>query len=292
MLEENPSSYVDLIHQEDRPCVLAKLDEATETGRFDERFRIVWPNGEVRWVWVRGFPVRRSDGRICRLVGTAQEITAQKQAEEQVAKNLEMAESARAEADALRKATLALTQDLQMDYVLDTLLQCLADLVPCECGWVMLVETGTRLFVARERPFPETSDSGLNVPLTLDAGGIPLLQRTLTSQKSVLLTDTRQEKQWRPFTGHTNTRSWVCVPLVAGQQVLGILSISHPQPDIFTPEHLRRAELLAIPAAVAIQNARLYERAEIYGAELERRITDLRQAQDALSKATGERKPS
>jgi PAS domain S-box-containing protein len=40
--------------------------------------------------------------------------------------------------------------------------------------------------------------------------------------------------------------------------------------------------LFAIPAAAAIQNSRLYERAEIYGEELERRIEDLRQAQAAL----------
>src|SRR5260370_11829833 len=37
-----------------------------------------------------------------------------------------------------------------------------------------------------------------------------------------------------------------------------------------------------MPAAAAIQNSRLYERAEIYGEELERRIEDLRQAQAAL----------
>lgn len=250
------------------------------------------PNGETRWVWVRGFPVRAANGKIYRLVGTAQEITPQKQAEEQVAKNLTLAQSAWAEADALRKATLALTQDLRMDYVLDTLLQCLADLIPCECGRVLLVETGTRLFLARERLCRGTTHSDLTDPLTLDAAGFPLLRRILTSQKSVLLTDTRQEKEWRAFTGHTDAHSWLCVPLVASQQVLGLLSISHGQPNMFTQEHLRRAELLAIPAAVAIQNARLYERAEIYGAELARRIADLRQAQDALAKAKGEHRSS
>ena len=40
-LLENPSSYEELIHPEDRVHVLAKLGEATQTGHFDERFRIV-----------------------------------------------------------------------------------------------------------------------------------------------------------------------------------------------------------------------------------------------------------
>jgi len=111
---DNPTSYEEIIHPEDRVQVLARLDEATRTGKFNERFRITLPNGDVRWVRVYGFPMRNAAGRIWRLVGTAQDITEQKHAEDQVIKNLEIAEAARAEADALRKATLALTQDLHM----------------------------------------------------------------------------------------------------------------------------------------------------------------------------------
>src|ERR1700682_2694971 len=54
-LQENPSSYEEVIHPEDRSHVLAMLQEATHTGQFDERFRIIGPTGELRWVSVRGF---------------------------------------------------------------------------------------------------------------------------------------------------------------------------------------------------------------------------------------------
>ena len=291
-LEDDPTSCGELIHPLDLRWVLARLNEATNTGRFDERFRIVLPDGEVRWVWVRGFPVRDAEGGICRLVGTAQEITAQREAEEQVARNLALAKSAWAEADALRKATLALTQDLRMDYVLDTLLESLAELIPCECARVLLLETDTRLFLARERRFGESTSRDQNYPLTLDASELPFLQRIVASQNSVLLADTKQEEEWHAFTGHTDTRSWLCVPLVASGQILGLLSIGQSQPNSFNQEHLRRAQLLAIPAAAAIQNARLYERAEIYGAEIEGRSSDLRQVQDALTNAKEERRAS
>lgn len=80
-------------------------------------------------------------------------------------------------------------------------------------------------------------------------------------------------------------RSWLCVPLVASQQVLGLLSLGDTRAHFFTHEHLRLAKSLAIPAAVAIQNARLYERAEIYGAELEQRLADLNQTEQALQQA-------
>src|SRR5262249_32656940 len=63
------------------------------------------------------------------------------------------------------------------------------------------------------------------------------------------------------------------------------LSAGHTEPDHFTQEHLRRAELLAIPAAAAIQNARLYSTAEIYGSELEKRLADLQTTESALDRS-------
>ena len=197
-----------------------------------------------------------------------------------------------AEADALRKATLALTQDLRMDYVLDTLLQSLAELIPCECARVLLVEADSRLFVARERVSHDTGREVSDYPLTLDAADFPLLQRILTNQDSVLLPDTKQEKEWHAFKGHTDVRSWLCAPLVASHKTLGVLSVGHSKPNSFLQEHLRLAKSLAIPAAAAIQNARLYERAAIYGSELEKRLSDLRAAQKALEQSEGDRRTS
>ena len=290
-LLDNPSSYEDLIHPEDRVHVLTKLGEATQTGHFDERFRIVRADGEVRWVTVHGFPARDNAGRIYRLVGTAQEITALKEAEEKIAKHLASAESARAESDALCKATLALTADLRMDFVLDKLLQSLLELVPGECARILLLEGETQLLVARENLRHDVPKKTSEYPLTLDAADSPFLLRILTTQNSVLLADTKNEKEWPSFKGHTDIRSWLCVPLVASQQTLG-LSVGHTQPNTLTQDHLRRTQLLAIPAAAAIQNSRLYERAEIYGSELQRRLTDLRQTEKALEQSEEGRRVS
>ena len=291
-LRENPSSYEDLIHSEDRVHVLTRLDEATRSGQFNERFRILRPGGETRWVWVRGFPVRDAAGTIRRLVGTALEITAQKQAEEQVAANLAMAKRAWAEAEALRKATLALTQDLRMDSVMDTLLQSLAELVPYTCARVLIPEGGPHVLALGEHRFPEPADKSSRVPLTLSAEKSPFLTRILADRQSVLLSDTRNQEGWQTFNGHEHLRSWLSVPLFASDEYQGFLSVGHSDPDRFTQEHLRRAQLLAIPAAAAIQNARLYARAEIYGEELEKRIADLHQAETALAQSEGTRRAS
>ncbi|MFZ1974607.1 MAG: PAS domain S-box protein [Candidatus Acidiferrales bacterium] len=284
-LSEDPKAYEDVIHPEDRVCVLARLEESVQTGRFDEEFRIVRPDNATRWVWVRGFPVRDSAGIVRRLVGTALDVTARKSAEEQMARNLDMAEAARAEAEAFRKTSLALTQDLSMDYVLDTLLQSLLNLVPCELAQVILVEADTRLFLAREVQNCEPKCHLPHSPEILDARDSPLLMEILATKKSLLIANTAHEEQWVKFKGFSHLRSWLCVPLVASHQVLGFLSLGDTHAQIFTQEHLRLARSLAIPAAVAIQNARLYEQAEIFRGELEQRLADLERAEKVLARA-------
>jgi hypothetical protein len=92
-------------------------------------------------------------------VGTALEITAQKQAEEQVATNLAMAKSAWAEEEALRKTTLSLTQDLHMDNVMGALLRSLADVVPDTCARVLVPEGGAPLAGSRRASKPRASEN-------------------------------------------------------------------------------------------------------------------------------------
>ncbi|MGA7769915.1 MAG: PAS domain S-box protein [Candidatus Sulfotelmatobacter sp.] len=290
-LRDDPTSYEELIHAEDRVHVLSKLDEATRTGQFNERFRIVRAQGEVRWVWVRGFPVRDAEGKIRRLVGTALEITAQKQAEEQVAANLAIAKAAWAEAEALRKATLSLTQDLRMDFIMDTLLSSLEELVPYTCARVLVPEGGPHMLALGERTCPEQPKKpSPRVPLTFVADESTFFHRILTEQKSVLIADTNKADKWRTFKGHKQLRSWLSAPLVASGQYLGCLSVGHTQPNLYTQDHLRRAELLAIPAAAAIQNARLYETACIYSETLESRIAELKRTETALARSEDSRR--
>jgi PAS domain S-box-containing protein len=284
-LADNPTSYQELFHPEDRVRVLTRLEAAARTGEFDEEFRIVRPDHAIRWLWGRGFPVRDSAGVIRRLVGVTQDITARKSAEEQMGRSLALAESAWAEADAFRKTTLALTQNLKMDCVLDTLLQSLLKLIPCESARVLLVETDTHLFLEREVQHSEARPRQPKCPDTLDATDSPFLMQVLLTKDSVLVPDTSEEPQWSGFKGHAHMRSWLCVPLTASQQVLGLLSLGDAHAHFFTHEHLRLAKSLAIPGAVAIQNARLYERAEIYGTELEQRLGDLEQTEQALQQS-------
>jgi len=291
-LNDDPSCYEEIIHSEDRVRVLTKIDETAIVGHFDERFRITRPDGEVRWVWVRGFPVRDSGGKVARLVGTALDITAQKLAEDQVAANLAMAKSAWAEEEALRKATLSLTQDLHMNRVMATLLRSLAEVVPYTCARVMVPEGGPHWLALGERLVAESEDKIKKSPLTLTDNHVPFVRRVAEAKQSVLISDTAKEPDWQAFKGHKHLRSWLSVPLTASGEYLGFLSVGHTEPNWFTQEHLRRTELLAIPAAAAIENARLYARAAIFAEELERRLKDLNAVEAALLQAQADRRIS
>src|SRR4029079_15071438 len=117
----------------------------------DEEFRFIRADGQVRWAWAKGVPVP-ADDKTRWLCGDAQDITFRKQAEMKIIEQLDAVETARAEAEALRKSTLALSQNLAMDSVLDTLLQCISELVPFDRATVLFVEVGFELMVAREAP--------------------------------------------------------------------------------------------------------------------------------------------
>lgn len=283
-IESDPSSYKDLIHGADRAQVLTKLENAVHSGHFDEEFRIVRPDGEVRWVWVKASPVRTRDNVIRQLYGTAQDITAKKLADAQVAEHLVAAEAARAEAEsataeaeALRRATLALTQNLRMDAVLDTLLQTLFQILTYDTASVILTEENERLFVAREAPPPAAQRPVVTLGTTENA----VLERVLILKRPIYVPDTRQENDWRDHQAFSGVRSWIAIPLVVSDSVVGVLSIGSKQPRAFTTQHFHLAKLLGIPAAVAIHNARLYEWAQIYAAE---RQTLLKKLHDTTGK--------
>jgi diguanylate cyclase (GGDEF)-like protein/PAS domain S-box-containing protein len=89
-LYENPESWLSAIHPEDSLQALATLETQFRTGdEFYEEYRIVRPDGTIRWIWVRAFPITDSEGEVNRFVGIAEDITDRKQAEEAMRKSEE-----------------------------------------------------------------------------------------------------------------------------------------------------------------------------------------------------------
>jgi len=85
-----------------------------------------------------------------------------------------------------------------------------------------------------------------------------LLARALGSRKAVVETDLRQLPGHRP--GFRETASAVCLPLISFGQVLGALQLESASCDAFAPEDVSALESVSDICAVAIQNARHFER--------------------------------
>lgn len=82
-LYESMVSWSESIHPDDRERVRAAAAiERQLSGAYDETFRIIRPDGGLRWVHARAFPVKDADGVVRRVAGVAADITAERQLEE------------------------------------------------------------------------------------------------------------------------------------------------------------------------------------------------------------------
>ena len=76
----NAKSFLDAIPDEDRERVIAALPKQ-RLGNYDEEYRVVQPDGTIRWIRDRAFPISDATGQVYRIVGIAADITQRKQAE-------------------------------------------------------------------------------------------------------------------------------------------------------------------------------------------------------------------
>ncbi len=80
---DSPNKWVEAIHPDDRASVMEDISGKQERGEYNITYRILRPNGSVRWIHDRAFPIRDKDGHVYRIVGTAEDITQQHKLEEQ-----------------------------------------------------------------------------------------------------------------------------------------------------------------------------------------------------------------
>jgi PAS domain S-box-containing protein len=80
-LYQSSQKWVDFIHPEDLPRIKAALPNQI-SGKYNEQYRIIRGDGEIRWINDRAFPIHDQEGNIYRIAGIAEDITQRKQIEE------------------------------------------------------------------------------------------------------------------------------------------------------------------------------------------------------------------
>jgi PAS domain S-box-containing protein len=140
-----PDAITMLIHPDDRPRALAEIDAAFRQGQsYECEYRIVRPDGEIRYLHTRGNAVVDETGRTIRMHGTKQDITAQKRADERF----------RALIDVLQASIDALPAHVA---ILD------------EHGTILEANAAWRRFAADQEEGPAAFDVGVNYLATCDA---------------------------------------------------------------------------------------------------------------------------
>ena len=84
-LYADPASWLEAIHPDDRPWIEKATQARKIKGGYCEDYRIIRPDGRIEWIQDRAFPIRDETGKVYRLAGIAQCVTAQKIAGQRLA---------------------------------------------------------------------------------------------------------------------------------------------------------------------------------------------------------------
>jgi PAS domain S-box-containing protein len=83
-LYQSPNGWSDTIHLADRRRVAEATLTKQTTGEYNQEYRILRPDGALRWIRDRAFPIRDSSGKVIRIVGIAEDITDHRQLEREI----------------------------------------------------------------------------------------------------------------------------------------------------------------------------------------------------------------
>jgi PAS domain S-box-containing protein len=290
----------------DRAILEGAVKRAIETGTpYDLELRFVTAAGRPLYVRTIGNP-EREDGRVVRVVGAFQDVTARKQAELDLAqsrrelevrveertrelseRNAELLALSDTErrlrqtAETLAAASASLAVSLDVDGRLQTLFDYLSTSVPCDRISVLLPVDETHFVVRAVRDMHATADPHPLLGTTIDVQSSPAFRRLAATRKAVLLQDLDESSMRHPL-GTDEMRSWLGIPLVASGRVIGVCSMNSVDTVGFDADSVRLAEALVEQAATAVQNAWLFEQVRAGRERLEgvaRRLVEVQESE-------------
>ncbi|MDY7075512.1 MAG: GAF domain-containing protein [Chloroflexota bacterium] len=185
----------------------------------------------------------------------------------------------RREAETLRQTALALTTSLDRNQVIEHILIQLRQVVPYATASVQLLarsETGQsdRLEIVGGHGFPNLEGVlGVSFPTDGNNPNSDVIHR----KAPLIIKDVRATayETFQRIPRARHIRSWLGVPMLVGERLVGMIALDEQEVDFYTEEHTRLAEAFAAQAAIAIENARLFEQAQ-------QEIAERKQAEGAL----------
>lgn len=212
-------------------------------------------DGTVFPVELRALLVRDEDGKPRGIWATARDITQRKQAEKADREHLNLSE-------ALISSASVINSTLNLNEVLDRVLDNVGQVVSHDAANIMLLgEDGDLLLVMHSRGYGEEGYR-FDTSSSLSLSSIPILAETADSRRPLLIEDTRVSEDWVIIPEKSWIRSYLAAPIMIRNKVAGFLNLDSATPGFFKDEHMGRLQAFADQAAVAIENARLYEKVQ------------------------------
>jgi PAS domain S-box-containing protein len=257
------------IHPDDLDEVIGSWRTALQEGT-DHTFeyRAIAADSRVVWLQDNLRIIRDATGRAQHILGLMLDVTDRKRAEAEHAELLVREREARAESETLNRIERALAAEL--DY--QSLVQSVIDAGMQLCG----AQFGAFFYNAREASGASYTLYALSgaprdaFAQFLQPRNRPLFEPTFRGTGIVRIDDVSKDPRYGHVSphhglpgGHLPVCSYLAVPVVSRSgEVLGGLFFGHPEPRRFTERHERMLSGVAAQAAVAMDNARLYEAAE------------------------------
>jgi PAS domain S-box-containing protein len=257
LVESQTTAYAQLVHPEDRAAVWSAVQDALRERRpFQSTYRIATVTGEEKWAWEQGRGVYSPEGDLVALEGfvtdATERVLAQQILEQQVADRTR-------ELQALYDVMTAAGASLDLPTVLDRSLAQVLKVMRSQVGAIHLLnEGGDTLRVAVSQGIPQDAvDQGQTVPI-----GDGLVGWVVGHGSPVVIPSLRDSP--RPLLAlPTNpTQGYVGVPVWAGGQVLGVLSVIAEVGRCFSQAEVSLLVSIADEIGVAVENARVHERAQ------------------------------
>jgi len=159
----------------------------------------------------------------------------------------------------LQEIAIALNSTLRLDEVLRLIITQLQRVLHYSSAALLLMDDG-KLRHHVTLGYPETDF----LRDDRDFSELPTFREVITSCQPVLIGDTLRDPRWRRAPELDYVRCWLGLPLLVSrrERLIGVLCLDHAEAHAYTEDDVRVAEAFAAQAAIAIDNARLYEEAQ------------------------------
>ncbi|MBN1453051.1 MAG: GAF domain-containing protein [Anaerolineales bacterium] len=170
------------------------------------------------------------------------------------ARLFEAERQSRENAEALREATAALTTSLELEALYETILDSLKKLLPFDSASIEILDQGYSEIVAGRGLRENQICIGQQYPYNAAIWEDFELHRW-----PIIIPDVREDKRFVKLEGTEYIRGWMGVPMFAQDRLVGFLNLDSSIENFFTDSHASLAQIFGNQAAIAIENARLFE---------------------------------